>query len=205
MKKFFTLLVMIMLIFTSTTFAQAKKIIYVPIDGRPCNLFQVVQVAEKIGYEILIPPEEFIGSRTNRGDAEKMWEWLEKTAPQADAAVLSTDALLYGSLVASRTHNLEKQTIMERARRFKTFHENFPHLPIYVLGTIMRTPAYNFKGEVPYYETHGAKIFQYTALIDKQELNLLTNGDKRKLKRLEAEIPKEYLDDWFMRRAKIPT
>lgn len=202
MKKFLILLVTIMMFFTSTTFAQGKKIIYVPIDGRPCNLFQVVQVAEKLGYEILTPPEEFIGTRTNRGDVEGMWKWLEETAPQADAAVLSTDALLYGSLVASRTHGLEKQTIMERAQRFKTFHENFPYLPIYVIGTIMRTPAYNFKGEVPYYETHGAKIFQYTALIDKQEMGLLTGGDKRKLKKLEADIPKEYLDDWFMRRAK---
>ena len=202
MKKIFLTAVTVILMIFSTANAQNKKILYVPIDNRPCNLAQVVQVAEKLGYELLTPPEDIIGGYKFRGDADKMWNWVNETAPQANFAVLSTDSLLYGSLVASRIHTLEKNTIMERARRFKTFHENFPHLPIYLIGTVMRTPSYNFKGEVPYYETHGAKIFQYTALIDKQEMNLLTAADKRNLKRLEREIPREYLDDWFMRRAK---
>ena len=192
------------MLFTSTAAAQGKKIIYVPIDGRPCNLFQVVQVAEKLGYEILTPPVEAIGTRTNMGDVEAMWTWLNENAHQADAAVLSTDALIYGSLMASRTHELDTQTITERAQRFKTFHEDFPYLPIYAIGTIMRTPrtGSHASAEPEYYYEYGAKIFQYTALIDKREMNLLTGGDKRKLKRLEADIPKEYLDDWFTRRAK---
>ena len=175
-----------------------------PIDGRPCNFEQVTQVAEKLGYELLTPPVEAIGSRTNRGDVETMWRWLDENASQADIAVLSTDALIYGSLVASRMHNLDKQTILSRAERFKTFHEKFPYLTTYAFATIMRTPrtGSNSSFEPEYYREYGAKIFQYTALIDKQEMNLSTPGDKRKLKRLEADIPKEYLDDWFTRRAK---
>ena len=192
------------MIFASTAAAQGKKIIYVPIDGRPCNLYQVAQVAEKLGYELLTPPEEFIGTRTNMGDVDGMWKWLNETAPQADAAVLSTDALIYGSLVGSRMHTLDAQEILSRAQRFKTFNENFPYLPIYVFGTIMRTPrtGSHASAEPEYYYEYGAKIFQYTALIDKQEMGLLTGGDKRKIKRFESDIPKEYLDDWFTRRAK---
>ena len=201
MRKIFLLVMMLMMI-CSSALAQGKKILYVPIDNRPCNLEQVIQVADKLGYELLVPPDEIIGGYKFRGDPDKMWMWLRDNAPQAQCAVLSADSLLYGSLVASRIHGLDKQTITERAQRFKTFHEDFPALPIYLIGTVMRTPHYNFKGEVPYYETHGAKIFQYTALIDKQEMNQLTNDDKRKLKKLEAEIPREYLDDWFARRAK---
>ena len=195
-----TLLALIIL--TSTASAQSKKILYVPIDDRPCNLYQVVQVAEKLGYELLTPPVGVIGTKGFNGDPEKMWAWLEENALQAQAAVLSTDALIYGSLVGSRVHNLDAQTILERARRFKAFHEKFSYLPIYALGTVMRTPANNFKGEVPYYETHGAKIFQYTALLDKQETGQLSGGERSNLKKLEADIPKEYLDDWFKRRAK---
>lgn len=182
--------------------AQGKKILYVPIDSRPCNFFQVAQVAEKLDYEILMPPVEFLGNRENRGDVDKMWQWLNETAPQADFAVLSTDALIYGSLVASRLQNLEPSEIMARAHRFEEFDAKFPHLHIYAFGTVMRTPSYNFKGEVPYYETHGAKIFQYTALLDKQETQELSGKDKHMLKNLQAEIPAEYLDDWFSRRAK---
>ena len=199
-RIFFVLLLMITL--TSTAAAQSKKILYVPIDDRPCNLNQVVQVAEKLGYELLTPPEGIIGTKGFNGDAEKMWAWVEENAPQADIAVLSTDSLIYGSLVGSRTHSLDAETILERARRFKTFNEKFPYMTIYAFGTVMRTPSYNFKGEVPYYETHGAKIFQYTALLDKQEMNQLAGGDKRRLKKLQADIPAEYLDDWFKRRAK---
>ncbi len=201
MRQLFFTLFMLM-IFISTAAAQGKKILYVPIDDRPINCAQVEQVANKLGYELLMPPAGIIGTKGFNGDAEKMWAWVYENAPQAQAAVLSTDALLYGSLIGSRTHNLDAETILERARRFKTFHEDFPHLTIYALGIVMRTPSYNFKGEVPYYETHGAKIFQYTALLDKQETEKLTGNERRALKKLKEDIPAEYLDDWFKRRAK---
>lgn len=203
MRRIFFLL-MTLIIFTSTASAQSKKILYVPIDDRPCNLYQVVQVAEKLGYEILTPPTELLGRNTHNGEPDKLWAWLEETAPQADIAVISTDAMLYGSLVDSRMHTYTAQEISERAQRFKTFHEQFPYMPIYALGTIMRTPrsGSNASVEPEYYKTHGATIFQYTALLDKQEMDEFSGGDKRALKKLEAEIPQEYLDDWFTRRAK---
>jgi len=200
-------LILIALILCTTTpvaAAQGKKILYVPIDNRPCNFYQVVQVAEKLGYEILTPPAEMLGSRENRGDVAGMWRWLNETAPQADFAVLSTDALIYGSLVASRMHDLSAEEILARAQRFKVFREKFSYLPIYAFGTIMRTPRSGNKAsaEPDYYYTHGEKIYQYTALLDKQETGKLSSGDRRRLKKLEAEIPAEYLDDWFKRRAK---
>ena len=203
MKKFFVLLVMLMML-TATAAAQAKKILYVPIDSRPCNYEQVIQVAEKLGYEILTPPAEFIGTRTNYGDVEKMWQWLDENALQADAAVISTDAMIYGSLVGSRMHALSAQEILSRAKRFETFHEKFPYLPIYAFGTIMRTPrsASASSAEPEYYKTYGGKIFEYTALLDKQETEKLSGGERRKLKKFKADIPKEYLDDWFERRRK---
>lgn len=204
MKQIFFLIMALIIFATSTAFAQGKKILYVPIDNRPVNLSQVVQVAEKLGYEIISPPDEMLGSNENLGDVEGMWQWLDENAATADYAVLSTDALIYGSLVASRVHTLDMQTILERAQRFKTFHEKFPYLPIYALGTIMRTPrsGSNASAEPEYYYTHGAKIFQYTALLDKQEMDEFKGSDKRALKKLEKDIPKEYLDDWFKRRAK---
>lgn len=204
MIRIIFLMMLCLLMLSPPAAAQEQKILYVPLDSRPCNFFQVVQVADKLGYEILTPPAELLGNRENRGDVEKMWQWLNETAPQADYAVLSTDALIYGSLVASRLHTLDAQTILERAERFKTFHEKFPYLQIYAFGTIMRTPrtGSHASAEPEYYYTHGAKIFQYTALIDKQEMGLLKDGDTRALKKLQADIPAEYLDDWFKRRAK---
>lgn len=199
---FFVLLTLIIL--TSTTFAQGKKILYVPIDDRPVNCAQVIQVAEKLGYELLTPPEGIVGTKGFNGDPDKMWAWLVENAAQTNMAVLSTDALIYGSLVASRLHDLSAQTILERAQRFKTFHEKFSYLPIYAFGTIMRTPrsASASSIEPEYYKIYGADIFNYTALLDKQEIENLSGSERRTLKALENKIPAENLDDWFKRRAK---
>ncbi|MBR3497863.1 MAG: DUF4127 family protein [Selenomonadaceae bacterium] len=204
MRQIFFLLLALMMFASSTAAAQSKKIIYVPIDNRPVNLFQVVQVAENLDYEILTPPEEILGSKKFGGDPEKIWQWLEENSAQADYAVLSTDALIYGSLVASRMHELPAEKILERAQRFKAFHKKFPHLTIYALGTIMRTPrsGSHASAEPEYYYTHGAKIFRYTALLDKQETEKLSRKEQKQLDALKKEIPAEYLDDWFMRRAK---
>ncbi|MBR4903303.1 MAG: DUF4127 family protein, partial [Selenomonadaceae bacterium] len=159
---------------------------------------------KKLGYELLTPPEGMIGTKGFNGDPDKMWIWLDENAPQAQAAVIATDSMIYGSLVGSRLHNLDAETILERAQRFKTFHEKFSYLPIYAFGTIMRTPrsASSSSAEPEYYKEYGSKFFNYTVLLDKQEMGKLSSGDKKKLKNLEAEIPKEYLDDWFKRRAK---
>ncbi len=204
MRRIFFLLIALMFCTSTAAAAQSKKILYVPIDNRPCNFFQVVQVAEKLGYEILTPPENFLGSRENRGNVDGLWQWLDENAPQADFAVLSTDAMIYGSLIASRTHDLSAEEILARAQRFKSFREKFFFLPTYAFGTIMRTPrtGSNASAEPDYYYTHGEKIFQYTALLDKQETEKLSSGERRKLKKLEADIPAEYLDDWLKRRAK---
>ena len=199
------LFLLIALIFsTSTAAAQSKTLLYVPIDNRPCNLFQVVQVAEKLGYDILTPPEEIIGSKTFNGDPDKLWAWLDENATKADFAVLSTDSMVYGSLVGSRMHDLSAEEILERTKKFKAFHEKFPYLPIYAFGTIMRTPrsGSHASAEPEYYYTYGAKIFQYTALLDKQETEKLSRKEQKQLAALKSEIPAEYLDDWFARRAK---
>ena len=203
MKQIFFLL-LALFIFTSTAAAQGKKILYVPIDNRPCNLFQVTQVADKLGYEILTPPEEILGSKNFGGDPDKIWLWLDENAAFANYAVLSTDALLYGSLVASRVHDLTAEEILSRAERFKTFKEKFPWVKIYAFGTIMRTPraASHSSAEPEYFKTHAAAIFNYTALLDKQDTEKLSRGERKNLKKFNAEIPKEYLDDWFKRREK---
>ena len=184
---------------------EAKdKIIYVPIDNRPVNMEQVMDVAQRAGYDIVVPPLEIVGSWNQYGDPERMWDWVRQEAPTAKAAVLSTDSLLYGSLVGSRLSEETTDTIMERARKFEQLRKDFPRLPIYALGTIRRTPSYNVSDgvEPTYYGTYGARIFRYTALKDKESMGLASGRELREMKKLEADIPAEYLDDWFAKRER---
>lgn len=93
---------------------QAKEkykgtFIYIPLDDRPVTYSYPVKNLQAAGYEILTPPEKYLASADRTGDPDKLWQWLVENAPDADAAVISSDALIYGGLVASRTHFLTKQ------------------------------------------------------------------------------------------------
>ena len=218
MKKiiFFIALTAVMIFSTAVTFAEdigyGKKIIYIPIDNRPINLTQTIEVAERLGYEVLVPPEIFLGTGAGDellGNPEKLWQWLNENAPRADSAVISTDAMLYGSLVGSRKHQLTPEIILERTKNFEKLREENPNLPIYAFATIMRTPSYNWEAaatenipESEYYGKYGEKIFQYTALKDKEETQGISAAEQNEIARIEKEVPARAMKDWFGRRAK---
>lgn len=208
---FFITILAMMIFFNSAVFAEdtndGKKFIYIPIDNRPVNLIQTIEIAERLGYEILVPPEIFLGTGAKVeqwGDPPSLWDWLNKIAPRADAAIISTDAMIYGSLVGSRNHNLTAEEILELAKNFEQLQKDNPHLKIYSFGTIMRTPraAANSSFEPEYYKTYAAQIFNFTALKDKSETQKLSSKDENEMAKLEKSVPKEYLEDWLGRRAK---
>ena len=198
------------LIFFSTKvnaqFATEKTILYIPIDNRPCNLNQVVETAEKIGYKILTPPENILGhgSLDNQlGNPDELWTWLSDNASGVQAAVISSDAMLYGSLVGSRKHNLSEEEILNRVKKFSDFKKNFPYLPIYIFATVMRTPIEGNPAttlEPEYYKKYGRAIFEFTALKDKQEIAKISRKEQKQIDWLNYYIPNEVKEDWFARR-----
>ena len=211
-KVFIFLATIFCLIFFSATetFAaevgHGKKILYIPIDNRPCNLKQVVEVAEKLGYEIVTPPEEILGigaSDELLGKPDELWDWMEKNSYGVNAAVISTDAMIYGSLVASRKHDLSMEEIFARAEKFENYRKNFPALPIYAFSTIMRTPTLaGSSAEPEYYRKYGDMIYNYAALKDKEEMGMISRGEKNQIAQFEKEIPEDVMKDWFDRREK---
>ena len=181
------------------------KIIYVPHDNRPISDKQTAAVVRKLGYDVVVPPDELLGSRNDLGHPEALWQWLEQNAAGAKAAVISSDSLLYGSLVGSRKHTYTQQEIAARAERFAQFHKEFPKLKLYSFGSIMRTPRTGEASgheEPEYYRNYGADIFRYTLLKDKQEVEGLTRREKKEYAFLEQLIPQKSLRDWLGRRDK---
>ncbi|MBR1579546.1 MAG: DUF4127 family protein [Selenomonadaceae bacterium] len=187
--------------------ADPGKIIYIPIDNRPISLKQTVAVAEKLGYEMVVPPDELLGNRDFPGNPDGLWQWLEENADLKNlrAAVIASDSMIYGSLVGSRKHELDEAELTARAERFFEFHKDHKKLPLYVFSSIMRTPrsgAASGHEEPEYYRSYGADIFRYTALIDKQELEGLNRREKKEIAFLEKLIPRTVLSDWMERRKK---
>ena len=180
-------------------------IIYVPHDNRPISEKQTAEVVRKLGYEVLVPPERLLGNRTDLGHPDELWKWLQENAKRADAAVISSDAMLYGSLVGSRKHNYKESEILRRAEAFRKFKKKYPKLPLYVFSSVMRTPkngAASGYEEPDYYRTYGADIFRYTGLKDKQEMLKLTRREEKERDFLEKLIPKNHMKDWTVRREK---
>ena len=119
--------------------------------------------------------------------------------------MLSSDTLLYGSLVGSRKHDYTQEQIEERVARLEAFKKANPKLKIYVFGSIMRTPRSGEASgsmEPGYYQSYGSDIFRYTSLTDKRELEGLTRREQKEYDFLTRLIPKDALADWLSRRNK---
>ncbi len=194
---------MALLLCLTSPAVQAANLVYVPMDDRPVNLEYVLDSVRAAGSEIVSPPADFIAGREHPGDVEQLWQWVSEQAAVSDALVLSSDSLIYGGLVPSRTHLLGEPALDERIQRFRALKTRFPGLQIYVFGTVMRTPKMSAGAtEPPYYEKFGPKIFRITALEDKAEIIGLSEAETNELAQLLAAVPVESLLDWRTRRAQ---
>ena len=161
----------------------------------------VQQTMAAVDCKIILPPEKYIASRDHDGNPEKITEWLQTKAPKADAAVISTDSLLYGGLVASRTHHISRQKLNQRLGVLRNLSSVLP-IKIYAFSTIMRTPkASKGKVEPPYYSTWGPDLFAYSELLDKQDQGKLMLKDRLELEALQEKLPRPALKDWLARRS----
>lgn len=183
--------------------AEAETVLFIPIDDRPVSLEYAVDTVKAANLEILTPPVEYLAGRNRKGDADKLWQWLNEHAKQADAIVVSADSLIYGGLVDSRTHDFAQYLLEERLKRFEKLKVDNPGIRLYVFNTIMRTPQASSGGVEPwYYEKYGPDIFLITALRDKAELKGLSAAEEKRLEAAVAAVPQDLMADWMSRREK---
>ena len=186
----------------ATVQAKRLNIIYIPLDNRPVCAAYVEQTMEAADCNIIMPPEKYIATNDKNGNPDGIWEWLQTKAPKADAAVVSTDSLIYGGLVASRTHNYTKQQLEERVKHLYELKTTLP-IKLYTFSTIMRTPrASKGRVEPAYYSSIGPSIFAYSELLDKKDQGKLTPAEALKMQALERNMKKAELGDWLERREK---
>jgi hypothetical protein len=178
------------------------KIVYVPLDERPCNTdypLNTVAVAKDIQCTIL--PKEKMGYKKKPADLQAIWQFIDEEARKSDVAVISTEMVLYGGLLASRLHEFKKVELSTYEKRIRSLKEKNPVLKIYLSNLIMRTPKYNSSDEEPdYYGEYGERIFRYGWLTDKKSRESLAAEESQELHHLEQEIPKKILKDYEQRR-----
>ena len=97
-----------------------EKIVFIPHDSRPISSKQTAEVVRRVGYDVVVPPAELLGNREDWGHPDELWTWVDATLaqPGVKAAVISSDAMIYGSLVGSRKHSYTRSQVLARAARF---------------------------------------------------------------------------------------
>ncbi len=202
MRALYSFFFVTLLLLCQTAQAARGTILYVPMDNRPVCLDYTVQTMRAAGWDVQTPPAEFIAGADSNGDPEQLFSWLEQSARESVAVVASADALLYGGLVASRTHEIPMEVLQQRAERLVDLKHTHGGQLVYVFATIMRSPKMSAAPVEPaYYKEWGPQLFRLGALEDKLELKQIKRKEVRELADLRAAVPREILDDLFSRRA----
>lgn len=202
MKALKNLVFGLALLLCQPVLAAKGTILYIPMDNRPVCLDYTVQTMEAAGWDVQTPPLELLANNERCGDPERLFDWLEQHAHSSVAVVASSDALLYGGLVASRTHEIPLPVLQQRAERLVQLKSSHGGQLVYVFTTIMRSPKASAAPVEPaYYEQWGPKLFRLGQLEDKLELKLIKRREVRELADLRATIPAAVLEDLHDRRA----
>lgn len=180
-----------------------NKIVYLPLDERPCNYKFPVKLADISDLEFKIPDLSILGHKKTHANIEALHSWLLKECRDAEFLIVSIDMLVYGGIVPSRIHQLEINECINRVNILEKIKDINPKIEIYAFNLILRVSSNNRDEEEPhYYEYYGNKIWNYGWLLDKSERVGLTSEEQRQYEELKETIPDEYLADFIQRRMK---
>jgi len=178
---------------------KKKKIVFLPLDERPCNYhFPIVLYGGE--YELELPPFELMGRKKQPADTDAIAKWLVRNSAKADGIIIAADTLIYGGIIPSRLHRLDYKTLTKRLDIIRDVRKVAPKIPIYVFNLIMRCPQFSVNVEEPdYYGECGREIFLKGEALHKRELGLDTLG-KKEFAEIEAKIPSDCYADFMGRR-----
>ncbi|MFK4344958.1 hypothetical protein ABH894_003190 [Paenibacillus sp. RC62] len=177
------------------------RVLFVPLDERPCNYEFPYLLAQGTDLEIERPPMEWMGQKKISGDTTQLWAWLEERAAGADGAIIAMDTLLYGGIVPSRLHGMTSDQVGDKVNRLRRLKRLYPQMTLYAFQLIMRCPQYSLADEEPdYYADWGREIFRKGFIEHRQELGIATSEELLELSDINECLPVETLEDYLGRR-----
>lgn len=179
-----------------------KKIMYIPLDERPCNYNYISFMLEDNQDIVLLePPLNILGNKKSPANFELLSKFILENISTCYGLVISIDMLLYGGIVPSRLHNYTNEDLKKRLSLVNQIKDINPSLKIYAFSLIMRCPQYNSGDEEPdYYEFCGYDIFKYGEILHKKSLNVATEEEILSLD-LHYQKCKGYYEEYLNRRA----
>ena len=138
-----------------------KKIVYLPLDERPCNYDFPYLLTEGLEKVCLVrPPMDIMCKKKCPAECNSLAEFLLRECSDADYLILALDTLLYGGIIPSRIHGYDREALLPRLDVIKEIKRENPNLYISAFSLVMRCPCYTDSSEEPdYYSICGREIF----------------------------------------------
>jgi len=174
------------------------KLALLPLDERPVNTRLPEMLGAIGGAEVLLPPLSMRGFQRVPADLDAVAKWLQKTAQNADAAIVSCEYLGFGNLIASRITNDSAAQVLSRLHLLEQIN---PTCPIHAFSLITRVSNADDAVEEPeYWAEWGTTFYQYAKLWHQTELGVLEDVDA--LTEMETRLPEALKSDWLTRRLR---
>ena len=178
-----------------------KKIVYLPLDERPCNYdfpYLVTENSDKV--RVVRPPLELMGKKKQPANTDALSDFVIRECADADYLILALDTLLYGGIIPSRLHHLDVELLRERLGALRRIRLANPKVKISVFSLIMRCPCYSDSAEEPdYYDECGMEIFLWGQNEHRRRLGEITEAEYEE-KKCELSPCFDYIGDYESRR-----
>ena len=179
-----------------------KRLLLLPVDGRPVVRGQLKHLARLAGWDLALPPISMLGYFREAANRDGISDWLLEQADGVDGFVLSLDTLVYGGLVASRISADSADSLLARADCLKTLRRMCPSKPIYGFLATMRISNSNVdEEEKEYWSSYGESIWKWSYHADKHRVDGDEN-DLRLSQEAKSSIPADIRDDYLATRSR---
>lgn len=159
-------------------------VLLVPLDSRPPCTDYVRTLASMAGIRILTPPPDILDHYRQPANSAAIREWTRQNIMEADAAILSVDMLIHGSLLASREDRGSRADRETALLFLQELHDTKPSAKLYAFQIIPRL----FIADNPDTNQYRQPMAEWSALQDM--ISLFENPvDIAKQYKLEEQIP----------------
>lgn len=180
-----------------------KKVVYLPLDERPCNLAFVKEITrDNAAFRLVAPELCEMGNKKTPARYEDVRSFLERECLDADYLIIAIDTLLYGGIIPSRLHNSDLGELVGRLGLLRSLKERNKNLYVSAFSLVMRCPCYSDSSEEPdYYAECGREIFLYGQNEHKLKIGMITPEEYEKT-RVSLGACEAFIEDYTSRREK---
>ncbi|MHC9540389.1 MAG: DUF4127 family protein [Vulcanimicrobiota bacterium] len=168
------------------------KVLYIPIDNRPCTMSFPAHLAQIAGLSLIMPPRELLGEYRSPGDPAMVLSWLGDMSRNVDTAIISIDMLVYGGLIASRSDIIHEREVSKNVQALEAWLVKREIPSVYAFSVIMRSMPTYTSPEVEKASSQFIKILNRLYEISEKTPHALPTHIEQAKKQMKGGISPSY-------------